>query len=62
LGAALLAGLGSGVYQTPTQAVEATIHVDRVFEPDPTRRARYDELFERYQRLYPFSKTIIGPT
>ncbi|MCC7451290.1 MAG: hypothetical protein IT324_28025 [Anaerolineae bacterium] len=58
LGAAILAGIGSGMYQSVQQAVDALVQIDRVFEPDPRRQRLYDERFARYRLLYPFSKSL----
>lgn len=59
LGAAILAGIGTGVYGSVEEAVEAVVKVDRVFEPDPSRHERYRELFEKYRKLYPALKEIL---
>lgn len=58
LGAAILAGIGSGLYQSAQQAVDALVQIDRVFEPDARRQRQYDERFARYRLLYPFSKSL----
>ncbi len=41
-GAAILAGVGNGTYQSVSAAVASLVEVDHRFEPDPTRGARYD--------------------
>jgi xylulokinase len=53
LGAAILAGIASGLYSDHYQAYEKTYRVRKVFEPEPTRSRRYEELYEGvYQKLY----------
>ncbi|KPK66278.1 MAG: hypothetical protein AMK73_00520 [Planctomycetes bacterium SM23_32] len=53
LGAALLAGLGAGVYSSFGDAVDIARPTDvRTVEPDPARAARYAELSAAYARLY----------
>ncbi len=52
LGAALLAGVGVGVYPTLAAAAEQAVHVDRVFEPDPDAAARYADLYAVYRDAY----------
>jgi xylulokinase len=53
LGAALLAGVATGVFQDMPDAVSRSIQVaDEPFRPDPTRRTLYDENYDRYRRLY----------
>lgn len=58
LGAAILAGVGSGVYESAAQAVQALVQVDRVFEPDLRRHRLYDGRFARYGLLYPFMQSL----
>jgi len=59
LGAAILAGVGTGVYRSTREAVEAVVQVDRVFEPNPARHERYSERFKKYCRVYPALKEIL---
>jgi xylulokinase len=51
LGAAMLAGLGSGVLPSPREAVGIFVQEDRVFEPDPERHARYRERHALYCQM-----------
>ncbi|MBL8134862.1 MAG: xylulokinase [Anaerolineae bacterium] len=53
IGAALLAGVGCGIYSTYGEACALTSRTVQVTEPNPAHRARYDALFARYQGLYP---------
>lgn len=53
LGAAILAGIGTGVFADHHQGIEAMVRVDRSFEPDPRRSETYRELYDRYTRLWP---------
>lgn len=50
LGAALLAGVGVGVYDSLVEAVGSTVRAARVQQPDETRRVgaglRYEQLTE----------------
>lgn len=52
LGAALLAGVGCGVYRDYEEAVGRTIRITRVQEPNPANREVYDRSMELYLRLY----------
>lgn len=52
LGAAILAGLGSGAMDSLTGAVGRLVRFDANFTPDPSHRAYYDEKFARYRELY----------
>ena len=49
LGAAILAAVGSGAYATLGQATAAMTHVERTFEPDGRKQARYGAMFEAYK-------------
>ena len=51
LGAALLAGLATKVYADASEAVAATVRIERVFEPDHGRAAAYREKYEKFRRL-----------
>jgi sugar (pentulose or hexulose) kinase len=46
-GAAILAGVGAGVYESVSAAVARLVAVERRFEPDPERGAAYASVRER---------------
>jgi sugar (pentulose or hexulose) kinase len=50
-GAAMLAGLGAGIYRDAAEAVAAGYRPLGRAEPDPAHRTLYDDLYERYQAL-----------
>lgn len=52
LGAAILAGIGSGVYGTYEEAVKRTIRITRRQEPDAANHAVYQQMMDRYLQLY----------
>ena len=52
LGAAILAGVGAGVYGSVSEASDSIIAVERVVEPNPSWRQTYTELHEVYKGLY----------
>ncbi|MBO7386219.1 MAG: xylulokinase [Lachnospiraceae bacterium] len=52
LGAAILAGVGCGLYKDYKQAVDSTIRITRVQEPDRTNHEEYKKSMELYLRLY----------
>lgn len=52
-GAALLAGIGAGLYPDVAAAVAAGVHVTATTDPDPAAVARYAELYSTYRELYP---------
>ncbi len=52
LGAAILAGVGTGLYQSFEQAVEDTVVITRTHEPDMQAHASYKNNYEIYLELY----------
>jgi xylulokinase len=53
LGAAILAGAGTGVYKSAQDAALKLSKVERTYSPDAKRAATYKERFARYRELYP---------
>jgi xylulokinase len=53
LGAAMLAGIGVGIYRDEQDAFEQVRKPGAVYEPDPALSARYADLFEVYKQVYP---------
>src|SRR5438876_8059206 len=58
LGAALLAGVASGVYVSVRQACEITVRVVDRTEPRPELESVYTRAYEKYRALYPALKPI----
>ncbi len=52
LGAAVLAGVGVGVYKNYDDAFKQTVTTDLVFQPNIEAHAAYDQLFPLYKELY----------
>jgi xylulokinase len=52
VGAAIIAGLGSGTMPSLAAATESLVAFDRTFEPHPQTRAYYDDKFAKYRELY----------
>jgi sugar (pentulose or hexulose) kinase len=50
-GAALLAGVGIGLFKTAADASTSTFRVARCFEPDSHLKPRYDAMYEIYRML-----------
>jgi len=53
LGAAIIAGVGSGVFENYTQGVEFMVKLERTFEPNLLLHERYQTRYQYYQRLLP---------
>jgi xylulokinase len=64
LGAALLAGIGAGVYSGFGDAARATAGAGSTFEPNPARQRRYSEVFGLYKefrsRLAPLTQEWVA--
>ncbi|PRR85059.1 FGGY-family carbohydrate kinase [Clostridium luticellarii] len=53
LGAAMLAGLGSGIYKSPSDAIEKTRKKETIYEPDPGRHRKYHLIMDEvYKKVY----------
>jgi len=59
-GAALLAGVASGVYASVEQACDATVRVVERTGPLPDAERAYAQAYETYRALYPALKPIIS--
>ena len=53
LGAAIIAGVGSGAFPSYQAGVEVMVSLERTFEPDRQKRAPYEARFEKYRMLWP---------
>jgi sugar (pentulose or hexulose) kinase len=53
LGAAIIAGVGSGVFSSFQEGVDAMVRLERDFEPDLEQHRRYNERYEQYRPLWP---------
>jgi len=59
LGAALLAGIGTGVYRNEQDAFNQVYRPGTCYVPDKQAQARYRELYARYAALYPALKAFV---
>ena len=62
LGAALLAGVGVGLYQDFEEAVTQTVKITRRQEPDMEKHIAYQENYETYLTLYTNLKDVMKKT
>lgn len=60
LGAAMLAGVGTGVWQGFEEAARQTIRVNRTYEPYPAVKEIYDRGYETYRKLYGNLKDLMN--
>lgn len=62
LGAALLAGVGVGVYEGLVEAVSSTVRVARRHEPDESRRAGATLRYAQYtEAVHALKQVDLGP-
>lgn len=59
LGAAMLAGVGVGMYQDFEEAVKLTVQNKRAHEPQKEQRAVYDEAYRKYLQIYENLKVMM---
>jgi xylulokinase len=60
LGAAILAGIGSGAYPSVVAAQERVCRTTAQVDPDPDRHRFYDDQFALYRELYPTLRSTLG--
>jgi len=60
LGVGILAGVAAGIYKSTEEACKLMVREKRRFEPDPQRASQYEENYQRYRKLYPAIKSILG--
>ena len=59
MGAAIMAGTGSGVFASMQDGVDAMVRLERAFEPGPAKQGLYDQRFEKYTRLGPLMRDYL---
>ena len=55
-GAAIMAAVGAGVFDSIEEAADRWVSVTETTEPNVRNASLYDELYERYRKLYPSLK------
>jgi len=50
LGAALYAGIGSGIYKDPKDASAKAVKIKKEYNPDPSKKAAYEEAYQRWSK------------
>ena len=62
LGAALLAGVGVGMYESFEEAVEKTVNKGRVHTPNVEHKEIHEKNYETYRALYEQLKSLMKKT
>ena len=60
LGAAILAGASTGIFGDAAEGVAQFVEQERIFEPDTKRHETYRDLHDKYRKLYPAMKDLLG--
>lgn len=58
LGAALLAGVGAGIWQSVPEACQAVIQITTLSSPNPAHREAYERAYQNYRALYPALQSL----
>lgn len=58
LGAAILAGVGAGIYKSVQEGCDKTIKTDIITRPNPSTFEQYQKTYKIYKALYPQLKDI----
>ena len=57
-GAAMLAMVGDGVYESVEACADALVRTRSTVEPDPETAARYEERYQQFRQIYPAMKGL----
>lgn len=58
LGAAILAGIGAGIFRDEKDGFNKTYKPGKIYTPEPDLSGRYDKYYSLYQKIYPSLKDI----
>jgi xylulokinase len=61
-GAALLGGVGAGVWATVEEACRQSVRVRQRIDPDPRVSALLQDRYQRYRSIYPALRSVYGGT
>lgn len=59
LGAAMLAGVGIGIYESFGQAIKETVKIRKTYTPNPEHKVLYDQGYQTYLQLYRSLKPLM---
>ena len=60
LGAAILAGMGYGIFTSIETAVNKFVKTKEEFTPDALMYEKYNRIFDKYRNLYEISRNLFG--
>jgi xylulokinase len=59
LGAAVIAGVGCGTFNSFEEGVQTMVKMEQTFEPDPKKHKRYNNRYEQYRQLWPLMQDYL---
>jgi xylulokinase len=59
LGAAIIAGVGSGIFESYAEGIAAMVKLERTFEPDLSKYERYQTRYQFYKRMEPLMANFL---
>jgi xylulokinase len=59
LGAAILAGIGKGIFRNAQAGVETMVRLDRTFAPNPSQAKRYERPYAQYKQIWPLMREYL---
>jgi xylulokinase len=59
LGAAIIAGVGCGIFTSHEEGVQAMVKMEHTFDPDPKKHERYNRRYEQYRQLWPLMQDYL---
>ncbi len=52
LGSAMLCGIATGVFKSPSDAVEKCVKVEKIVTPNSENTEKYEKIFEKYKKIH----------
>ena len=59
LGAAMCAGIGSGIFKDCVNAIDKCVHVSKIYTPDEINEKIYAESYDRWNKFYAIANNDI---
>jgi xylulokinase len=59
LGAAVIAGVGAGVFSSFNEGVDAMVSLDRTYAPNERAHEAYQPRYEQYRQMWPLMRTFL---
>ena len=60
IGAGMIAGAAEGLFSTPEAAIKRYVKKGRIYEPNPEKKALYDEAYAAYLKCQETCQSLFG--